>query len=226
MTRILQYAGAPGFFTLLRTSSQSRIAGVANNCSMSSAPLLFLPRWGECRPGSPPEPGVDGAERSSAEQQAPAVAVMTASQQKHADRRASLRSHLQLRFAVIYPQQAEGPARPMYHGKTHDLSMSGISMVVDYNVFHEGEVALVLALPLAHPGAARKVVTCSAVMTYAIYSSKLNAFKIGLAFRAFRGDGKAQLEAALRRVHKETGRQTRSGRFRARRPRDSQPLGC
>ena len=117
----------------------------------------------------------------------------------------------------------------MFHGKTRDLSMSGLSMIVDYNVFHEGEVAVVLALPLAHPGAARKVVTSSAVMTYAIYSSKLNGFKIGLAFREFRGDGKTLLEAALRRAHKETGvagMQAARARIGSRPPRDSQPLGC
>ncbi len=35
-------------------------------------------------------------------------------------------------------------------------------------------------------------------MTYAIYLSKLDAFKIGLAFRKFRGDGRALLAAVLR----------------------------
>ena len=91
----------------------------------------------------------------------------------------------------------------MFHGKTHDISLSGLSLVVDYNVFQEGEVTVVLALPLAHAGAPPKVVTATAEMTYAIHSSKLDAFKIGLAFRAFRGDGKTLLEAALRQASKD-----------------------
>ena len=78
--------------------------------------------------------------------------------------------------------------------------MGGLSIVVDYNIFQEGEVAVVLALPPAHAGAPRKVVTATAEMTYAIFSSKLDAYKIGLAFRMFRGDGKRLLEAALQQA--------------------------
>jgi hypothetical protein len=116
----------------------------------------------------------------------------------------------------------------MFHGKTHDISMSGLSMVVDYNVFQEGEVAVVLALPPAYEGASRKVVTATAVMTYAVHSSKLDAFKIGLAFREFRGDGKQLLEAALRNALKEQAAdaaQNPGTRSRANWATDSQPLG-
>ena len=120
------------------------------------------------------------------------------SQWKNADRRESPRGRLHLRVALIYPQQPGRPARPMFHGKTRDVGLSGLSIVVDYNVFQEGEVVIVLALPPASAGAPRKVVTATAEMTYAIYSSKLAAFKIGLAFRKFRGEGKLLLEAALR----------------------------
>ncbi len=106
--------------------------------------------------------------------------------------------------------------------------MSGLSMIVDYNVFQEGEVAVVLALPPACAGASRKVAMSTAEMTYAIHSSKLDAFKIGLAFRKFRGDGKGLLEAVLRYALKDegvAGLQNPGARFRANRPRDSQPLG-
>jgi hypothetical protein len=116
----------------------------------------------------------------------------------------------------------------MFHGKTCDIGMSGLSIVVDYNVFQEGEVAVVLALPPAYAGAPRKVVTVTAEMSYAIYSSKLDAFKIGLAFRKFRGNGKLLLAVVLRHALKEeavAGMQNPSGRLRARQPRDSQPLG-
>ena len=106
----------------------------------------------------------------------------------------------------------------MYQGKTRDLSLSGLSIVVDYNIYQDGEVVIVLALPPAYPGAPQKVVTSTAVMTYAIFSSKLEAYKFGLSFRKFRGNGKALLEAALRHAqHREdtTGRQgTRSSQLR------------
>ena len=121
------------------------------------------------------------------------------------DRRESPRVRLQLRLAMIYPQQADRPARPMFHGKTRDIGMSGLSMVVEYNIFQEGEVAVVLALPPADAEAPRRAVAATAEMTYAIHSSKLNAFKIGLTFREFRGDGKQLLEEFLQRATKEAG---------------------
>ncbi len=123
--------------------------------------------------------------------------MMGTSQWKDADRREYSRTCLRLKLVVLYPQIEGRPAKPMFHGKTSDISMSGLSMLVDYNVFQEGGVTVVLALPPARAGAPRRVVTATAEMTYAIHSSKLDAFKIGLAFRAFRGDGRALLEEAL-----------------------------
>jgi hypothetical protein len=129
--------------------------------------------------------------------------MINSSQWTSADRREDPRSCLRLKLVLLYPQTEGRPAKPMFHGKTHDISMSGLSIVVDYNIFQEGEVTVVLALPPAHAGAPRKVVTSTAEMTYAIHSSKLDAFKIGLVFRAFRGDGKALLKAALQQASKE-----------------------
>ena len=144
--------------------------------------------------------------------------MMTISQWRNAERRECPRGRLQLRLAMIYPQYVGCPDRPMFHGKTCDISMSGLSIVVAYNIFQEGEVAVVLALPPANSGAPRKVVTTTGVMTYAIFSSKLNAFKIGIGFRKFRGSGKAQLEAALRHALKQetiAGMQDQGGGFSA-----------
>jgi len=128
---------------------------------------------------------------------------MSMSQWDKADRREGPRVRLQLSLAVIYPQREGRPVRPMFHGRTYDIGMSGLSMVVDYNVFQEGEVTVVLALPLAHAEASRRVVTSTAEMSYAIHSSKLDAYKIGLTFRAFRGNGKELLETALRHASKK-----------------------
>ena len=154
--------------------------------------------------------------------------MIETSQWKNADRREYPRSCLRLKLVVLYPQIEGRPAKPMYHGKTSDISMSGLSMLVNYNVFQEGEVTVVLALLPAHAGAPRKVVTSTAEMTYAVHSSKLDAFKIGLAFRAFRGDGKALLEAALQHALKQEnieGMQDPGVRPDAIQPLDSQLRG-
>lgn len=172
---------------------------------MSDFPVLFLPRLGDCRRDSPIESGFGAPERTSVEHQGTEAISTSTGQREYADRRGSPRVRLQLRLAVVYPQHEGRPARPMFHGKTHDIGMSGLSIVVGYNVLHEGEVTVVLALPLAYAGAPRKVVTSTAEMTYAIHSSKLDAFKIGLAFREFRGNGKELLAAALRHALKQDG---------------------
>ncbi|MBE0614462.1 MAG: hypothetical protein IH604_12405 [Burkholderiales bacterium] len=123
---------------------------------------------------------------------------MTISQWERAERRENPRTHLHLRLALVYPQRAGVPVRPIYHGSTHDICMSGLSMLADENVFYEGEVSVLLALPPAHTWASQKIITATALMSYAIHSSKLNAYKIGLTFQDFKEDGKSLLLAALR----------------------------
>lgn len=123
---------------------------------------------------------------------------LTISQWKERDRRASRRAILHLRLAVVYPQQPGRPAPPIYHGTSVDVCMSGLSMVAEENVFHEGEVTLLLALPPVHDWAAQKIITAVAEMTYAIRSSKLNGFKIGMRFLEFKEDARELLQAAVR----------------------------
>lgn len=153
---------------------------------------------------------------------------LTISQWKDKERREGPRVRLRLGLVLVYPQRPGRPARSMFYGKTDDVGLSGLSMVVDENVFEEGEVAVVLALPLAYPGAARKVVMSTAEISYAIHSTKLDAYRVGLAFREFRGDGRALLEAALRQASQEErddGARDPGVRSAALLPKDSQPLG-
>jgi hypothetical protein len=115
------------------------------------------------------------------------------------DRRRSVRVGLQLRLALVYHQRDEGCERPIYHGITQDISMSGLSIVLERNIFHEGEITVLLALPPERRGEIEKIISVTGYMTYAIHSSKLDAFKIGIAFREFKGEGRDLLQAALLR---------------------------
>lgn len=116
---------------------------------------------------------------------------------RNTDRRDAPRARVQLRLAIVYPQREDRPAQPIYHAKSHDICMSGLSMIVEDNVFQEGEVSVLLALPPAHAWAAQKIITVTAKMTYAIHSSKYGAFKIGMTFLEFKADAKELLQAAL-----------------------------
>jgi len=150
-------------------------------------------------------------------------------QWEHDDRRESPRLRLRLRLAVVYPQREGRTALPIYHGASHDIGMSGLSMLAEDNIFHEGEVKILLALPPAHSWASQKIITATVEMTYAIRSSKLNAYKIGMTFREFKEDGKALLQAALGRAPTKDaapGTQDADPVSRMTQPIDSQPLGC
>lgn len=124
---------------------------------------------------------------------------MEASQWEHADRREAPRKRLQLRLAIVYPEHEGRPVQPIYHANTHDACITGLSMVVDDNVFYEGEVTVNLTLPPEYGWAAQKTITATARMTYAIHSSKLNGFKIGMTFLQFKEDAKELLQAAILR---------------------------
>ena len=128
---------------------------------------------------------------------------MSLSGWQNADRRRGARARLRLRLSIVYPQCEGRATRPIYHGTTDDLGMSGLSTVAEDNVLHEGEVTVFLALPPVHGWAPQRIVEATAVMTYAIHSSKLRGFKIGMKFLEFKLDGRELLEAALRRAQVE-----------------------
>jgi hypothetical protein len=115
---------------------------------------------------------------------------MQFSQRENSDRRERPRVRVQFKLAVVYHQQKGRPTPPTFHGWTHDLCMSGLSLVIDRNIFHEDEVTVLLALP-ARAGVPQTIITSTAVMGYALHSTRLKAFRIGMTFSAFGGNGKA-----------------------------------
>ena len=122
---------------------------------------------------------------------------MQASEGEQIERRESPRVRLQLRLAVVYPERDGRPVLPTYHAVTHDIGLTGLSMVVEDDVFYEGEVTVVLALPPEHSWAAQASITVNARMTYAIHSSKFNGFKVGMRFVGFKDNAKELLQAAI-----------------------------
>jgi hypothetical protein len=102
-------------------------------------------------------------------------------------------------------------------------------VVVEDNFFQEGEATVLLALPPEHAWAAQKVISVTAETTYALHSSKVNGFRIGLAFRKFKDDGEELLEAALRRALNKSGDPAAEGTgldAAAALSIDGRPFGC
>lgn len=115
------------------------------------------------------------------------------------EKRGEQRIALRLKAAVVYHEHADTATRPTYHGLTCDISMSGLSVVMDHNVFHEGEVTILLAIPPAHPGGRQKIVEATAKMVHTVHSSEHSTFRIGMMFKTFRRDGKKLLKEAIER---------------------------
>lgn len=106
---------------------------------------------------------------------------------------------LRLRVAVVYHRHRDEATRPTYHGYTNELSVSGLSVIVDHNVFSEDEVTVLLAIPPEHHGVPKKVVEATVQMIYTVYSPDHDAFRIGMAFKDFKEDGPQLLTEYVQR---------------------------
>lgn len=118
-------------------------------------------------------------------------------EQEAGEKRRNARYPLHLRVAVVYHQHEDEATRPRYHGRTSDISLHGLSVLVEHNIFHEGEVTVLLALPPAHQGIPQKIIEATAKMTYTVLSADYDAFRIGMLFKGFKRNGRQLLETAI-----------------------------
>ncbi|MES2073645.1 MAG: PilZ domain-containing protein [Pseudomonadota bacterium] len=96
------------------------------------------------------------------------------------------------RMAIVYEG---GNGKKTFHGRVNDISLGGLSIHCDHNVFYEGKVILLLALPPLNAGTREKILEISCRMNYTILSQQL--FRIGLEFMEFRKGDKKLLEERL-----------------------------
>ncbi|MES2104953.1 MAG: PilZ domain-containing protein [Pseudomonadota bacterium] len=110
--------------------------------------------------------------------------------------RANVRTHkrylVKWRMAIVYEG---GNGKKTFHGRVNDISLGGLSIHCDHNVFYEGKVILLLALPPLNAGSREKILEISCRMNYTILSQQL--FRIGLEFLEFRKGDKKLLEERL-----------------------------
>ena len=78
----------------------------------------------------------------------------------------------------------------IYHGKTHDLSVTGASILVDQNIFIASEVVILLAIPPLHAGQKETIIEIQCSMAYTVLDNEQSQFRIGISFVHFKGEGK------------------------------------
>lgn len=104
----------------------------------------------------------------------------------HEDNRESPRYLVHWRIALVFD---EAENKPIYHGRTFDLSLHGTAMHTRHNVFTEAPVTVLLAPPPLHRGGGKKVIEIHARQVYSVYSGATECFRLGLQFLKFKDDG-------------------------------------
>ena len=110
------------------------------------------------------------------------------------DNRKHYRHPIHWRIALIHKN---GDKNDTYHGRTHDLSVTGASILGDHNIFVMSEVVILLAIPPLHAGQKETIVEIQCNMVYTVLDSEQSRFRIGLRFLHFKGDGKRILSDIL-----------------------------
>ena len=110
------------------------------------------------------------------------------------DKRESPRYLVQWKIALVFD---EAENKPIFHGRTFDLSLHGTAMHTRHNVFTNAPVTVLLAPPPLHRGEKKKVIEIQAHQVYSVYSGAAECFRLGLHFLKFKDDGLAILKERL-----------------------------
>ena len=90
-----------------------------------------------------------------------------------------------------------GGKNDVYHGRTYDVSMSGISILLERNVFFTTEVVLLLAIPPMHQGMKEIIVEIQCSIAHTVLDSEYSQFRLGMNFIRFKENGNGILSDAL-----------------------------
>lgn len=104
------------------------------------------------------------------------------------------RYRIHLHVALVYEKKGESE---IFHGKTHDLSMSGASVYSDHNIFVEEPIKVLLAIPSHSSNQSTRLVEIHTKMAYTVMPANYHKFRIGLQFLSFKGNGRSVLAEYL-----------------------------
>lgn len=122
------------------------------------------------------------------------MVIEKASKIGSAEHRKHPRYRVRWRVAIVFDNRGENTT---FHGRTHDLSISGASVYSDHNIFVEEPVKVLLAIPSYSSNQSDRIIEISCRMIYTVLSSSHHQFRTGLHFLHFKDDGKKILETNL-----------------------------
>lgn len=115
-------------------------------------------------------------------------------QKKTAEHREEKRHPFRWPVAIVFDSHED---RTTFHGTTHEVSLSGCSLLTEHNIFSEHPVSILLSAPAEHQGARRRVIEIKARMVYTVLSSGHQKFRCGVQFLSFKQDGRAKLSRVI-----------------------------
>jgi c-di-GMP-binding flagellar brake protein YcgR len=96
------------------------------------------------------------------------------------------------RMAIVY-ECAKG--KNTFHGRARDISLGGVSIYCDNNIFFDGAVSLLLALPPLNAGQKERILEIHSKMVYNVVTK--HGFRVGLQFLKFKSGEKKLLEERI-----------------------------
>ena len=115
-----------------------------------------------------------------------------------ANNRKHYRHPVRWRVAIV---NKSGGKNDIYHGRTFDVSMSGISILLERNMMFTSEVVVLLAIPPIHQGLKETIVEIECSLTHSVLDSVHSQFRLGMRYIQFKGDGKRILSDVLSKRH-------------------------
>jgi hypothetical protein len=141
--------------------------------------------------GIRPEEGASGQDEHG-QNKKPASSTENTAQREY------YRHLLHWRVAIV---NKGGGKNDIYHGRTHDLSLHGVSILLEQNITFASEVVVLLAVPPINIGQRETILEITCNTKYTLLDSLHSQFRLEMKFVHFKGDGKKLLSDILSKRH-------------------------
>ncbi len=102
------------------------------------------------------------------------------------------------RVAIV---NEEGKNRDIFYSRAYDVSLGGVSVLSDDNLFFDNAVVVLLCLPPLLPNGKVKIVEAHSRIVYTVLGASIQQFRLGIQFIKFKGDGQKVLQDHLARLY-------------------------
>lgn len=133
--------------------------------------------------------------REYPEEEAIPSRIITEGRPEH---RSHPRYRVDWRVAIV---NEEGENRDIFYSRAYDVSLGGVSVLSDDNLFFANSVVVLLCLPPLIPNGKVKIVEAHSRIVYTVLGASIQQFRIGIQFIDFKGDGHKVLHDHLGRLY-------------------------